>query len=697
MANRASSFGYGAGAYTPSAYYSTTPMPTTAPGFASDDVAGLRKAVADHVLSQDTRNKSTDGQLVAFRASLSAMERELKGVTSYVTLPPAGSPPFNLVNTAVDVATFGAKLQAMEHKLATIPDVATLQAKIEALEQKLGAMAGGQDRPMMMDDSEERLGCRLSALEEAFDENTIKFSDFERVTSTLKSSINDLKGDAKEKAVKLSVLESKLLSQQTPKPALPAFSAVSAVPAAPAAPAATAAPAPANLAIPTISVVPAITAHLALRPAPTAPTTPAHPTRQPSSSTYRMQESRQTSLGTSLAYKFGDARGRRNSDASASSNISGSIAKGAVGDKRKRDSLHGSPSPMSLRIPPPPKKKPTDTKPADRMPAARTPAQRNPTSKAMGSGIAGVSSNDAGVLSNIGGVLNNVVDIRSDVAGPSGNNGPCEIIAVHKVVPNLLRSLDCTSVKEMRRLKSYVDGTVAHELQLFQLRTRDGLLNDFYVKIGGRLRRSLRAGEREHTDMDIKRQIPDHLNHMIAMNILECYLAGKDETDDEIPQFFIPLGEVFMLERSRGTGADLVKSTNWFLVMDITTPAKGIWMVYRYEHYPESSFAPGGINRKPRTISFVQPATHHQSSIFTHHKVFDLVCLLKDIKMWKFSDRWMMDTGDAEKALCSRNGGKDSVVLKPLFARPLFKEVKSLLEENWERYWTADDEPVFPF
>ncbi|KAK3364294.1 hypothetical protein B0T25DRAFT_529726 [Lasiosphaeria hispida] len=243
--------------------------------------------------------------------------------------------------------------------------------------------------------------------------------------------------------------------------------------------------------------------------------------------------------------------------------------------------------------------------------------------------------------------------------------------------------MDCTSTADLERLKAYVHGGTSYEFPLFGHVSDQGKKIDFFLKMGGVMGSSIRPGDREETlDYESLLGRQAYLDDMAAraMNVFECWLSGNNLPESNtIPSYFVPLGEVYAVTRRREddnlTAAEKVASTNFFLFLDISRPAKSLWLMYRYEQHPST--------RKEHAIMEIPFKRKQSSAMFTDKKEFDTLCLLSNIQKWEAWNKDMLEDGEFDKAL----GKGDAVRLKPLFTVPLLAEMKAALQGAWRKEW----------
>ncbi|KAK0712000.1 hypothetical protein B0H67DRAFT_647327 [Lasiosphaeris hirsuta] len=256
-----------------------------------------------------------------------------------------------------------------------------------------------------------------------------------------------------------------------------------------------------------------------------------------------------------------------------------------------------------------------------------------------------------------------------------------------------LKAMDCTSAPDLERLRVYVHGSMSYEFPLFRHSAdQDGSQVSFFLKMGGLIGNTIRPGPRDD-DLSgqgemVQRQ--NFLDNMAikAMNVFECWLTGENiHGKNKIPDYLVPLGEVYTHTRPRAddsrTGADRVSSTNFFLFMDISKPAKSLWLIFRYEQYTDDK---AGEEQPAKAIPFRKGLS---SAPFSHKRDFDTLCILNSIHKWQAWNKPMLQDGEFDKAL----GKGDKIKLKPLFTLPVLSEMKEAQSRDWDAKWKDHEVP----
>ncbi|KAK0712001.1 hypothetical protein B0H67DRAFT_555884 [Lasiosphaeris hirsuta] len=250
----------------------------------------------------------------------------------------------------------------------------------------------------------------------------------------------------------------------------------------------------------------------------------------------------------------------------------------------------------------------------------------------------------------------------------------------HADVFAFIRDMNCMSERDLQRLKAYVVGDVPYEFPLFGRKTEGGGRVQLFLKMGGKMSNTIRVGPRDGTLADDATVLqPKDTATATSTNIFECWLSGKGVPDDNgIPDYFVPLGEVYAHTRPRGgdsrTGLDKIASTNYFMFMDICSPARSLWLIYRYEQYPSAK-----NEHAVKKVPLREPAC----AVFTNTRVFDIVRVLNHIGKWEAWDKGVLDDDQFKEVV--GQGGR--VEMMPLFTAPLLVQVEETLKKKWKMDW----------
>jgi hypothetical protein len=106
--------------------------------------------------------------------------------------------------------------------------------------------------------------------------------------------------------------------------------------------------------------------------------------------------------------------------------------------------------------------------------------------------------------------------------------------------------------------------------------------------------------------------------------------------------------------------------------MEVTSPKKGLWMVYRYQRPVQRR---EGIQFKSIVV-----LSHRESVFKGSHRNFDTVCLVDDVREWRSPTEDMIDMGRFAEAL----PGEGSNVLQPVFYTPVLAAVREAMKKGWK-------------
>ncbi|KAK4237926.1 hypothetical protein C8A03DRAFT_15565 [Achaetomium macrosporum] len=142
---------------------------------------------------------------------------------------------------------------------------------------------------------------------------------------------------------------------------------------------------------------------------------------------------------------------------------------------------------------------------------------------------------------------------------------------------NFLKHMDCRSDGDMLCFKRYTEAALSFELPVY---TESGRSKFCYIlKVGGRLSSAIYGNPENRPE-----QPKWDEEEAERLGIMERRLHASipdDVASTYQPRYFVPLGEVYRASRSSDKPEEVV-STNFFVLMDVTSPKKSIWLVYRY-------------------------------------------------------------------------------------------------------------------
>lgn len=251
---------------------------------------------------------------------------------------------------------------------------------------------------------------------------------------------------------------------------------------------------------------------------------------------------------------------------------------------------------------------------------------------------------------------------------------------------DFLKKMDCNSNEDLARVANVVEGDVSLE---FPLSSETGMPRVYYyLKVGGNLSTAICA----NPEYDVAQPEADK-EMTINLALLELAVeerqinpaaAHSDANNNNNgvtapPRFVMPLGEVYMVNRSHRK-TQMVCSTNFFVLMDITSPKKSLWMVYR-ENRP---FERRDGDYEWDTISLIGTTSFFKGG----KRYFDIVRLVDDIMDWRSHKDEMVAMEHVAEVL-SREG---DAYRKPDVVLPVFSVLKKTVKQGWEAGVKVEEE-----
>jgi hypothetical protein len=237
---------------------------------------------------------------------------------------------------------------------------------------------------------------------------------------------------------------------------------------------------------------------------------------------------------------------------------------------------------------------------------------------------------------------------------------------------DFLKQMDCTRDTELLRLQGLLQCSMTCECPLCtEIIEEDGAVAattkvEYVLKVGGG---GLSATVGANPSAKPGQPPPDEL----VKNLGELGFSLNAKTfkrlvDNDVrhPGYLVALGEVYMVNRSRDRGHE-VAATGFFVLMEISSYRKSLWMVYRYE----TRFDREG------------PSEFHdrRESLFTSIPgAFDTVCLLDEIRDWKSTVEDMISMDRFPEALSDG----DFDILRPTFCTPALASFQAAIRKGWE-------------
>ncbi|RYP72456.1 hypothetical protein DL771_004251 [Monosporascus sp. 5C6A] len=246
----------------------------------------------------------------------------------------------------------------------------------------------------------------------------------------------------------------------------------------------------------------------------------------------------------------------------------------------------------------------------------------------------------------------------NDVASSSGK-------LERRVFPGI-GHMDLRNPSDLKVLKSLLGKCFI--LDLFRSTDKDNSYTMYTVQRFSNFNKLLcrRRGEEtqifEHSQQSVWSEVPA---------VLE--LDGREPVSSILafPRYVLDLGEVFVWKRCTETGQKQQRSSGFHLVMDVTRPAKPLWLVYRYherypdlEHHLDSNTA---YKRDPVWHPFAAAAGIE----------FDSALVFTSAARWKGDMKY---GGFAAVVDLVKLTGR---LRKPTFVEPVLEEVKQDIAKAW--------------
>ncbi|KAK3901286.1 hypothetical protein C8A05DRAFT_16511, partial [Staphylotrichum tortipilum] len=189
------------------------------------------------------------------------------------------------------------------------------------------------------------------------------------------------------------------------------------------------------------------------------------------------------------------------------------------------------------------------------------------------------------------------------------------------------------------RLRDYVTGPLPFELPLLTETAGNRRLHCI-LKIGGHLSTPVAADPKDRPSQPAANETETE-NLKILELAVDDRIADKhadnDGTAPPLPAYLMPLGDVYAVNRG-SNNAQEVSSTNFYVLLDITTPNKGVWLIYRYQRPVERA---GGANWE--NVKGLE-----SQAFFTRgrgKRAFDTMCLLTRVAEWESPVEDMVKAG----------------------------------------------------
>jgi hypothetical protein len=228
---------------------------------------------------------------------------------------------------------------------------------------------------------------------------------------------------------------------------------------------------------------------------------------------------------------------------------------------------------------------------------------------------------------------------------------------------DFIKAIDCRSIEDMLCLKKFCEAASSFELPVYTESGRSKF--EYILKIGGRLSSAI-----GRNPVDRPAQPEPDAKEAERLGILELRL--HESVPDTVasvsrPRYFMPLGEVYRASRS-SYKTEEVQSTNFFVLMDVTSPKKSIWLMFRYERPFVGRDGPGW-----------EPVSFDLKPLFGP-RIFDMVCLLEDVRDWAGPEQDMVDMDRLTAMLPDH-----TMHLKPDLFLPVLADLKKELDKGWDK------------
>jgi hypothetical protein len=235
-----------------------------------------------------------------------------------------------------------------------------------------------------------------------------------------------------------------------------------------------------------------------------------------------------------------------------------------------------------------------------------------------------------------------------------------------------LKQMDCTRDAELLRLQGLVQCSMSCEFPLCtEIIEEDGAVAattkvEYVLKVGGG-----GLGTTVGADPTARPGQPPLDELVRSLGVLAFCLDARTfkrmvDNDVRRPGYLVALGEVYMVNRSRDRGHE-VAATGFFVLMEVSSRRKSLWMVYRYE----TRFDREG------PIEFHD---QRESLFMSIPGAFDTVCLLDDIRDWKSTAEDMISMDRFPEALSDG----DFDILRPTFCTPELPWFRAAIRKGWE-------------
>ncbi|AEO69051.1 ddcc33e3-bcc4-4cee-b724-e267e8f36233 [Thermothielavioides terrestris] len=148
---------------------------------------------------------------------------------------------------------------------------------------------------------------------------------------------------------------------------------------------------------------------------------------------------------------------------------------------------------------------------------------------------------------------------------------------------DLLKRLKFTSDETILHLKTMLNGPIAQKFPLFTISTGPTTRFEYFLKVGGSLRSAVAPDPGLRPPQTRADQVTTEDLNISQIRFEEGRVLSHDSYRNlRPPQYMVPLGEVYRAGRIYGEPQEVIL-TNFFVMMDVITPKKSLWILYRYE------------------------------------------------------------------------------------------------------------------
>ncbi|KAK6067921.1 hypothetical protein SCUP234_11394 [Seiridium cupressi] len=236
----------------------------------------------------------------------------------------------------------------------------------------------------------------------------------------------------------------------------------------------------------------------------------------------------------------------------------------------------------------------------------------------------------------------------------------------------LLHKMDFRDPDDRQALKKIEDYEVTLSLFLSDEMCENELIA-YSVRCRGPFGNYLVPGDRKHPDkVSTFWCSPEWADFPSTIELSDHREDGTNLT--LFPKYVWEIGEIYVRRTVREANQWTDRSTGYHLVIDVTTPAKSVWMVYRYAEH-------GDHGRIERNVKKLKDPFWHPFAPITQDS-FDAAQVFAKVKDWHGEET---PAGQFKKAAQLVKATGRNFPMTPTFVRPLKEEVKKVIEKGWNR------------